>query len=189
MLQNKLLNYFIESFTVSNSAMRTSSYAEDYRVRGFQFVHLYTDSFANGSSFFMLDPTACVASNKFPFSVPIEIDLPSGPITFIVYEGTDYTAGAALPYYNPARDSAITPDSTITAASAGTTKGTELYRFTVGSASSSAVATTAGASRTTDPTSLDRTKKYLIEAVNSTGASITANKVYFSWFEIPAANL
>lgn len=56
-MEELLKNALLQSFTVSTSAMRTSSYAEDYRIRGYQRVHLYRDVFANGLNQYVLDPS------------------------------------------------------------------------------------------------------------------------------------
>lgn len=187
--EQKLLNRLLKSFTVSNSAIRSSTYAEDYRVRGYQRIHLDTDTLPSGLSYFVLDPTALADQDLFIFTVGIDVDVPGGPIKFAVYEDTDYVGTVALPYYNPERNSELSTYATIKAVATGADKGTFLYAFTVGASSVPAVADNQGSGSASDPTSLKRDLKYLIEVNNTSGGAVVANKIYFSWFEVPESEL
>ena len=174
-----------KTLSKTESALKFTSYAEEYRVNGFQFIHMDMDVLPNGLSYFVLNLTPLKNTKIYPFSIPLEIDVPKGPITFKVYENTDYVGTVALSHYNPERIDAPSPLATIKGIATGTDKGTFLYGLAAGGPSLPAVVNSQGSGKSTDPTVLNREYKYLVEVNNTTGAAVTANKIYFSWFEVP----
>lgn len=181
----------MKSFSVSHSALRNSSYAEDYRIRGYQWVHEDNDVFANGLNCFVIDSTMLEDMDLHSFILPLQLTVPEGPVIVTVYEGTDYVGATDMLVCNSEREDGHTHNVTFKSGATGTDKGTKLYSFSVGHTAVAATVHGCGSDADTgaDPITLNRAAKYLIEINNTTGGSLTCDKFYLTWFEVPTAEL
>ena len=180
-MTNDLESKLVASSSFNGDAVKTTSYNDDYRVRGNCFFADFFFTLGNtATKFFMFNPVG-ITNDKKCFVLPIKVSTTDSPLKINVYEDTDYTAGTVTSLKNANRNSLITAQSILSEASAGATKGTLLAGFIVGVAGIPA-ALSGGTASNSNPIILDTSKKYLVEIINTDVESDVS--VSFTEFEI-----
>ena len=156
----------------SRDGLLTTSYADDYIVRGNAFkVNDFFDVAGGASISFTLDPTA-LTSDQFVFILPITIQSSEERVEFRIYENTDYTGGAVKQYYNANRNFPDSYDFVVHQGTSGTTEGTELQKHVV-FASSQGINESSGQGGSSNALMLNTDYVYLFEITNLGSGSTT----------------
>ena len=163
------------SKSFSGDASRVTTYADDYTVRGAGFLLQKNFTILTGASLLiLLDYTTLVGLNKVVFLRPAQFSTTSGPVTVIVYRGTNYSGGTLLHAYN--LNTIIGGESklTLTEGPTGSVKGESALEWLVGTGSTNQ--SSGGGSTQTDVNIIrPNSGKTLMEVVNGSGKDIIFN--------------
>ena len=165
--------------SVSSDAVLTTTYADDATVRGTGFVLKKNFSIGAGATvYFLIDYTTYIPSPErlgLVYAMPPFFKATDGPVSVVIYRGTDYVAGATvLHLYNPNTLSAKTESATtVTQGATGSNKGTAVLEYIIGGTGKGS-GDDGGGSFFIRP----NTGKTLIEVTNSATGTVT-----FNWFQ------
>lgn len=159
--------------SASNDAVRMTTYADDYIIRGKAFKAIDVVDIDGGDTiYFSLDPTLLKDSQSV-FILPINIQSSAERIALRVYENTDYTGGTIKQYYNANRNASDSYDFVVKqGALTGTVKGTLLQQHTV-FATSQGINESASQGGSSNALVLNNDYVYLFEVENLGSGSTT----------------
>lgn len=138
MTEQQLLNRLLNSFSYSKDGLVATTYADDAVVAGnaFVFEKNFTISNAVPTLYILFDYTTYVPSDGQIgqiFVYPPLFASSAGPVIVTVYTGTDYTGGTEFNAVNSnTLASKSTSGTTLTSGATGTTKGTPVLEYLVG---------------------------------------------------------
>lgn len=162
----------LNTLSSSKDAIITTSYEDDYAVRGYEWtLNGVTDLAAGVKLNFLLDMSLVPEGNAV-FAIPPTVKSSDSEVTLNIYEGTDYTGGVApVPdIWNRNRISPQAKNFVVTANAAGSVLGLNLSQHGAFGAGGGFFGTSSsdegGSAR---PLILDRTKKYLLVLENLGG--------------------
>lgn len=151
----------------------------------FQYNQIITlPDTGTADKYFLFNPTG-VPDNYRIYVAPLElINVEDGPVVVNYYFGSNYTGGTPLLLLNRNGESAITPNTVVTENPTGTVKGTKTSANKV--AKGGALPSQSGGGDSGLKTAFITSNQLpiLIEGVNTSGASVTA-EVFFEFCEVP----
>ena len=169
--------------SASKTGVVTTTFENDFGAKGngFFFQRNFTLAAATGSKLYILiDYTTYTNVDGLIFVQPPVFSSSSGPVIVDVYRDSDYAGGTAIevPSNNAVIDNKM--ETTITQNPTGTTLGTAVLEYLVGSESTNQNSG-GGSSIVGPPFILDNTGKTLVEITNNSGNEITFNysQVFF----------
>ncbi len=166
-----------KSMSFDETGHVTTTYADDYTIRGNAFVFEKNFTIASGGTLNILvdystyTPTA--EQEGLIFIYPPQFSTTAGAVMVNVYRGTNYSGGTEFDAINPnTTASKTTSGTTFTSGATGSTKGTEVLNYLVGASSTnqnSGGGSVSGLQYFIRP----NTDKTLVEIVNNSGEEIT----------------
>jgi hypothetical protein len=183
MLSNKLRQFFLRAATVNGDGLVVAPYADDfiYQERAFTTNDIYSVP-ETPNLLVLFDPTL----TNYAVALPLFFASEDGPFYVTLYAGTNYTGGTAAKTFNRYNGSTNAHDALITFSStggvSGVSKGTQVAKYMVGSASTNQTAGGGQASKNL-PFVIDTTKKYLLEIENGSSTDPSNFEIGFTWYE------
>lgn len=175
---NSLIRGFL---SYSKDGLVTTSYADDYIVRGYGFSLQRVISIGNGSTKYLLvDPSNYTGDSVFGSA--LDFSTTAGAVYVYISTNHDYSGGDELTTFNRNLTSNNTAATIITENPTGTNDGGEPIQYIVGTASTNQ--NSGGATRVNRSIFiLSPAYTYLVKIVNSAGEDINF-EIDFTWFEI-----
>ena len=151
-----------KQLSVSKDAILMTSYTDNFASMGERFTYRRVLSFGAAEiQNILIDMSAMSEKKEFTLS-PIIGSASEDMVEARVYEGTDYTGGTSLQFYNANRNYGDRYDTVITTGATGTVKGTNI-REILFPGNSSGKNIRPASNNSLVSLILDRTQKYLIE--------------------------
>ena len=162
------------SASYSKSAIITTTYRDDYIIRGQSFANESTRVVSAGTEYFVLDATLCDCTQVI--KLPIAVAPSSGYIIVNLYEDTDYVGGTTvLTLSNRNRLSTIVAKTTLKLVDTiGTDKGTALFSTLFGTEATNQNSG-GGSGSSANALLLNPSKKYLFEVIYSEACTVGYN--------------
>ena len=177
-----------QSSTTGN-AILTTTYSDDYGVRGCHYICNCVESIAANTTKSILLDLSVISENKQVFILPFTGQSGNEEVRITFYEDTNYSGGTTKRCININRTSDNVKGFTLTEGATGSTKGdilTEHVAFGSSASFGPFGSSTAGTASGSAPLLLDTTLKYLITFEN-TGDTATTFECNINIFEIPAS--
>jgi len=168
----------------SEDAVLTTSYADDYTIRGNHFLINKIETIAKETTkTFLVDQSGITEGNQIILD-PFIFSANGADVQINIYEDTDYTGGTPITnIMNISRVSDITPEVVFKAEPTGSDKGT-LIREHIAFSTGLGVNVTAGIRTGIAITVIDPTVNYLVEIINADTVNSAISEYNISWFEI-----
>lgn len=167
----------------SQDAVLTTSYADDYSVRGYAFQVQRRISLGSGATAYWVFDFTDVAAEKLIFTLPIVAQSTEGLVYIDSFIATSYTGGTTETILNPNSLSAVVPQ-TVVKSGVTPTGSSQLREYIVGS-DSSFLSSGGGAISPNTPKIWGKVR-LVIKFVNQE-TSTNVVSFGFNWYEIPAA--
>lgn len=171
----------IRSF--SKDGIVTTSYSDDYivRGRGFQIARRFTLS--TGITKFALDPTGLTAENKQMFILPLSHKVTDGPVYIKTYKVDEYTGGTVVPSIDL---NETVEDTAVVVFKQGVSStgeaGDDLRDYIIGT--SGGFLASGGGEERGDISIVNKPDRpYIIEVNNQSGGSVQY-RIGIVWFEL-----
>ena len=132
----RLTDAIEDILSFSKDALVSTTYDDDYSIRGKKFFYENTLSFTgNETKRFLFDMSKCECDIIF---APISGTAIGEKVVAIIYEDTDYTGGTELQFYNTNRNHLDVYNPVVTVGASGSDTGTQLRKFQFPAASTGA---------------------------------------------------
>lgn len=171
----------LSQWSASQDAILTTSYADDYTVRGYAFQIQRRIALTSEQTLYWVVDFSAVAASKAVFSLPIALQSTAGLVYVDTYAATSYTGGSVETIINPNAGSAIVPQAVVK--SGITPTGATLVReYAVGSKSTNQ--SSGGGAVSGQTPKIWGKVPLVIKMVNQESAENVLT-VGFTWYEIP----